>query len=231
MTTSANSSSIPAIDATINSYAKHSAKCIKNWKKSIKCELLDTIIHKYCKNKESVMIVLDIGCGLGLDAFRFANEGNCNVTAIDKTTDFINFAKENHKNMKCLQFIECDFTHIFSVEDQDYQPSIAKQKFNIFWANASLIHIPKADCAQFLSLLPTFASSEMNLFCGIFSKGTNEGIHGGNFAPGRYFSEYNEKELQEMFENQGWTVIEICDAKNYGRSGDWIQIQATIDLN
>ena len=138
-----------AEDATINAYIQYSDKCISNWSKKIKPNGLLKMLTKYCKtnsiNKQ--MRVLDIGCGLGFDSLIFANAGNCIVDSIDVVPQFLDFMKEKNtkESLTNINIIECDFNEILN------HPTISKQKYDILYNNASLMHLSKNDFNKWLS--------------------------------------------------------------------------------
>lgn len=117
---------------------------------------------------------------------------------------------------------------------------IGEYEFDIFWANASLIHMPKKDLLIFLENLHSLCrccgnnknkkdNSNSSIFGGIFCEGKGESILNGKFVPGRYFSKYDDCELWNYFCKTGWNVIKIGQATQYSRKGKWIEILCQCD--
>eukprot|EP01084_Bolivina_argentea_P140814 247491_1 len=207
---------------TVTAYSKYANKCINNWGKGKLTQpyaFLKELINTYCKNQDKCNII-DIGCGLGYDTLAFANgcSTESEIIGIDGTNEFINYAQIHHKKTN-LKFVKCQFKDIFT------HKLLFENKFDICWANASLIHIPKHELDVFLHDLHSICTGK-SIFAGVFCYGNGEGYSYGKFVPGRYFSSYNEQELATHFETNDWNVIGVKLSETYPRAGKWIEIIA-----
>lgn len=141
--------------------------------------------------------ILDIGCGSGRDA-KLLSDLNLQVCGIDFCSNLLNLAKAH---APLAQFHQMDIEAIhFSVSE-----------FDGAWAGCSLGHLPKklfpAALSQIYSLL-----KEKGIFYMTLKKGADEGLEVDRRFPGehrKYWSYFNENELQEFVESAGFKLLEL----------------------
>jgi 2-polyprenyl-3-methyl-5-hydroxy-6-metoxy-1,4-benzoquinol methylase len=151
--------------------------------------------------------VLDIGCGSGRDAVYFAKQGKC-VTAIDFAQSIIEEAKtiNNHENIS------------YRVDDVNSYETC--DKYDLIWANASLLHLTRAELSEVLISIKSMLSNG-GYFYSCFKQG--EGSSTDKF--GRFYSYYSQSELEEIFEDSGFEVCEIfTSSDSANRSVTWINV-------
>jgi SAM-dependent methyltransferase len=123
--------------------------------------------------------ILDAGCGSGRDALYFKQNGY-SVTAFDYSEELVKLASEHTGEMLlCLSFEDMEF------EDE----------FNGIWCCASLLHISRKEMKDvFLGL--TKALMNNGFLYASFKYGDSE-----EFRNGRFFSNWNEDEINQLVEN------------------------------
>jgi 8-oxo-dGTP pyrophosphatase MutT (NUDIX family)/predicted O-methyltransferase YrrM len=143
--------------------------------------------------------IIDIGCGSGRDAKNFSEKG-FRVTGIDFSPNMIEIAKRNAPK---ATFKNIDM-HSLDLEDT----------FDAAWANASLLHIPKA---RFLEVLEKIYSllNDNGLFYIKMKQGSHEGIekdHRYDNLP-KFFSYFEEDELKEVLREAGFELLDVFTTK------------------
>ena len=154
-------------------------------------------------NKNSSII--DIGCGSGRD-LKFFKQKGYQAFGIDASKELCKIASDYSKcPVECVDFISWK----------------SKQKFDAFWANASLIHLKKEEIINF------FASKFIYLKKGgIIYFSMKKNIKDGYDNKGRYFTSFSEDLLESILNvlpkatiMERWTN---CD--NLGRNIKWESI-------
>ncbi|QIW10589.1 class I SAM-dependent methyltransferase [Francisella sp. LA112445] len=148
---------------------------------------------------------LDIGCGSGRDALYFANKG-IEVTAIDFSSNIINEAKKinNHTN---IEYIATDI--------ENYKTN---EKYDLIWANASLLHLKKDKLVEVLKNIKKMLSTK-GYFYSCFKQGNNSEID----DLGRYFAYYDEQILRKVFENLNFNIRDFfISYDKTGRNVTWL---------
>lgn len=121
--------------------------------------------------------ILDLGCGSGRDSLFFKGLG-FSVTAVDGSPGMCKQASSIiGDNVRCLLF-----------ENLDY-----RNRFQGIWACASLLHVPKDDMQTILKKVSVAMVMHGILYVS-YKYGTEQ-----REKDGRLFSDYTEKNLDELF--------------------------------
>lgn len=150
---------------------------------------------------------LDISCGSGRDALYFANKG-IKVIAIDFSRNIINEAKRinNHTN---IEYMVADIT--------SYKTN---QKYDLIWANASLLHLEKDNLIEVFKSIKKMLSIK-GCFYVCFKQGNNSGIDN----LGRYFAYYDEQTLRKIFESLDFSIRDFfISYDKTGRNVIWLNV-------
>lgn len=124
--------------------------------------------------------ILDVGCGSGRDSKRFIKDGY-QVEAIDASEEICKYAsKYIGQQVKCQR-----------VEEITYE-----NEFDGIWACASLLHVGKEEMSSVIEKLYR-ALKKNGILYASFKLGSGE-----RFADGRFFNDYMEKEIMEIFSGQ-----------------------------
>lgn len=130
--------------------------------------------------------ILDAGCGSGRDTKIFKDLGY-DVTAIDGSAEMCRLASEfSGIDVEQMQFQDIDFIN----------------EFDGIWASASLLHVPSDELDLVLRNLKN-SLKENGILYASFKYGDFEGERNG-----RYFNDLTESVAIEIFENNGFNVIE-----------------------
>lgn len=159
--------------------------------------------------------ILDLGCGPGRDAKIFADKGYT-VMGIDLSEKMIAAARTMVKNAK------------FEVMD------VAKLKFKDgsfdgVWANASPMHMPKADATK--ALKEAYRVLKKG---GVFYLCVKEGSGQALLPDERYggvekfWSFYSKEYIEKAVENTGFAIIEsyVTEKRNPYATHPWISVFA-----
>lgn len=103
--------------------------------------------EQFC-NRLSGVKILEIGCGPGTDAAKFAEQG-LDVTAMDYSQEFIAVVKERYPGMK---------THVMDITE----PDLPLRSFNGIYGFGCFIHLPRLLADTTLSRL-----RNLLVLCGI----------------------------------------------------------------
>ncbi len=132
--------------------------------------------------------ILDAGCGSGRDALAFKQSG-FEVAAFDASPQLVKLARtQTGIAVQCSSFL-------------DFQEK--PDSFNGIWACASLLHLPPAQLQQTFLHLATFLAPGGVFYCS-FKYGDDEIERGG-----RYFTNLNEKRLQDVIRVTGLEIDTI----------------------
>lgn len=126
--------------------------------------------------------ILDVGCGVGRDALAFARAGY-RVTAIDGSTAMVKLARERTAgypvSVHHMTFAELDWTN----------------RFDGFWACASLLHLPQTEQRKVLTDLARALKPSGTGYAS-FKVGTGERVENG-----RYFFDMTGEKLRNTIRN------------------------------
>ncbi len=154
--------------------------------------------------------VLDVGCGSGRDSKRFIEDGY-QVEAIDASEEICKYASKFFgKQVKCQR-----------IEEITYE-----NEFDGIWACASLLHVAKEEMSAVIEKLCKTLKKNGILYAS-FKLGSGE-----RFADGRFFNDYAENEIIEIFSGQKGFEIKECfvteDVRKEWKGKMWINIIAKI---
>lgn len=152
--------------------------------------------------------ILDVGCGSGRDSKRFMEDGY-QVEAIDASEKMCKYASEfTGQQVKCRR-----------VEDITYE-----DEFDGIWACASLLHVGKKEIPAVLEKLCRVLRRNGILYVS-FKLGSGE-----RFADGRFFNDYREGEIIEIFSGQKGLEMKECfvteDVRKEREKEYWVNIIA-----
>ena len=155
--------------------------------------------------------VLDIGCGVGLDAFILSNSG-FEVKGIDVSEKMLEFARKNAPGCK---FIEGDFLE-----------AELSEKFDAIIMGAFIHLFPRHDASRVLqkakSLLNDGGLVFVSTTCsnvskeGLFRK---EGYSGSELRSRKFWT---EQELREFLESEGFDIIDFFKDFDEVRNKQWM---------
>ncbi|PSL17850.1 class I SAM-dependent methyltransferase [Shimia abyssi] len=142
--------------------------------------------------------VLDLGCGPGHWAARFANHGFL-VSATDASPEMAALAKD-------------DFGIDATVATFD--DLVAKGVYDGIWANFSLLHAPRAAFPGYLARVYTALKPG-----GVFHIGMKLGEAEGRDSLGRFYAYYGEDELKSLLGEAGFKVTRSRRGNGKGLAG------------
>lgn len=120
--------------------------------------------------------ILDAGCGSGRDAYLFKNRGY-EVTAFDASEGLCKLASAQlSESVVCMRFSEIEW----------------QGAFDAVWACASLLHVPKAELSESISLLLKALKPGGVMYCS-FKLGDHERELGG-----RFFTDMTDQSFREL---------------------------------
>ena len=218
-------------DPTLEAYQKYAGVAIRNWMKKPRTRKRTAIpgffleVLSLIGSAKRKTRVLDVGCGPGRDAIEFAKRG-FEVVGVDGVPQFLehaNLLRRKHGFQKRLRFVRGDIRAM-----DPGRGGLGPGLFDLIWANASLIHLPKRRLAGVLKNLRRFLASD-GILAAVFFHGAGEGVYQGSFVPGRFFARYRKQELREAFERAGWSVDRIKTVLNDMRRGRWLTVTARPD--
>lgn len=156
--------------------------------------------------------ILDLGCGSGRDSRYFMQKGY-QVEAMDGSQKLCTLASE-YIGRKVIYG---------RIEDLEYE-----NEFDGIWACASLVHIEKKDMRRVLARIKG-ALKECGILYLSLKYGQGEGIKNG-----RFFNYYDEREIQEIFnELEDMNIIELfktADVRSERSQEYWLNVLAKLNL-
>lgn len=162
--------------------------------------------------------VLDLGCGSGHDALVFLRAGHV-VHGVDATEIFLERAARRARRFGSrAQFELADI--------RTWVPPASR--YDLVWANASLIHVPKKRIVTVLRRLRISLRRTGRLVATIHN-GRREGVHPGTWIPGRFFASFLKKELLDYVKSAGFREALVQGVVNEDRKGRWLNLLAGDD--
>jgi SAM-dependent methyltransferase len=142
--------------------------------------------------------VLDLGCGPGHWAARFAAEGFA-VEATDASPEMAQQAADAYG---------------LEASVATFEDLVAEARYDGIWANFSLLHAPRRDLPGHLRRVHRAlrAGGALNL-------GMKLGEGEGWDKLGRFYAYYGEAELRDMLEDAGFTVLKARRDNGLGLAG------------
>ena len=122
--------------------------------------------------------ILDLGCGSGRDTKAFLDAGY-RVDAVDGSAELCRFAS-NYTGIPVRQML--------------FQDLDSAEAYDGIWACASILHLPKKELEVTLHRIQRALKPGGILYTS-FKHGTFEGLRNG-----RYFTDFTEETLQELWE-------------------------------
>lgn len=152
--------------------------------------------------------ILDVGCGSGRDSKRFMEDGY-QIEAIDASEEICKLASEYiGQQVKCRR-----------IEAITYE-----NEFDGIWACASLLHVAKEKMPVVIEKLCNALKKDGIIYAS-FKLGSGE-----RFTEGRYFVDYTEKEVVEVFGGQKGFEMKECfvteDVRKEREGKKWINVIA-----
>lgn len=153
--------------------------------------------------------ILELGCGGGQDCAYMLSKG-FDVTPTDGSAELARRAEKLiGRPVKVMRFEELS----------------ANEEFDGIWAEASLLHVPRADLAGVLALIHN-TLKEDGVFHASFKAGTTE----GHDDFGRYYNYPSREWLQELLIAGGWRDVAINEADGGGYDNKptrWLYLSAS----
>jgi SAM-dependent methyltransferase len=158
---------------------------------------------RFLKNVKYGGSILEAGCGSGRDALAFKNAGYA-VTAMDGSEQMVRLATA-HAGLPVLhkRFDEIEW----------------QEAFDAIWANASLLHVPRAELPFIMARLTRALKTG-----GVLYMSFKYGDHDG-FARERHFTHMTEPLLGEAIRDQGLEHVDMWASGDVraGRNGEiWL---------
>lgn len=163
-------------------------------------------------DKDKKLKILEIGCGPGaLAAALHRWYPNAEITAIDRDSNFINFAKENHSE---IYFVEGDATHL-PFDDDTFDVTISNTvsehiEPNLFYEEQKRVLKTNGVCLVLYSRTKASYSAgcleETEFEKAFWSKLENSDDLIERYGVGKYRT--NEKELPQCLKKRGFRNIE-----------------------
>jgi 2-polyprenyl-3-methyl-5-hydroxy-6-metoxy-1,4-benzoquinol methylase len=146
--------------------------------------------------------ILDVGCAGGRETAYLASKG-LQATGCDLSPSFIRLASKAYP--------QCSF---FVADMRNIETA---RKYDGIWCNAAFLHVPKSDAPATLKGFCRLLKPEGVLYLSVM-RGDFEGLRENKQMgwPERHFSEYSQKELDQMTTKAGFQ--KIADTSN---DTDW----------
>jgi SAM-dependent methyltransferase len=165
-----------------------------------------TRLDRFLSRLQPGVEVLELGCGNGRDSAEMRVRG-FSVVPTDGTPEMAaEAAKRIGIPVAVLRFEDIDMAAVFDG----------------VWANACLLHVPRAKLAGILAKIHT-ALRPGGVFYASFKAGENEGHDG----LGRYFNYPSKDWLRRAYEVRPWATIEIQENSGSGYDNqptDWLHV-------
>ncbi|KAL7463615.1 hypothetical protein ACHAXS_003976 [Conticribra weissflogii] len=160
--------------------------------------------------------LVDLGCGHGADTHHFSSLGH-NLLSVDYSINLLNRAQGLAPK-----------AHFLHMDMRDLSKALLPESLDGIWANASLLHLPKADAKAVLSDLRSAVKVGGVLYVNLklgaedttageagelfeidvrYSSNGEGGGDGSNLR--KLYSYYSLGEVKEVLKDTGWEVLEI----------------------
>lgn len=153
--------------------------------------------------------VLDLGSGAGQDV-RFLRARRYRVVGLDRTWPLLVYARRRGRH---LPFVQGDMRRL------PFRP----RTFDVIWAAASLIHLPKPAVRRLLRTLHTLVPAG-GLLAATVAQGSRAGFARTGWIPGRYCARWKKPELERAVKQAGWTVVRLDAVVGRERKGRWLNL-------
>lgn len=155
--------------------------------------------------------ILDLGCGAGQDS-RDLKRAGYRVIGLDLTRPLLSFARRRSPR---LHLVQGDIRHL----------PYRSEQFDIVWAAASLIHLPKSSVRSTLRHLCGLLKPA-GLLAATFVHGRQSGMLHEGWIPDRFISRWRKPELTVAVAKAGWTIERLTTVSNLEREGRWLNLIA-----
>jgi SAM-dependent methyltransferase len=164
-------------------------------------------LHAFLKKLPPGARILELGCGSGRDAGAMIKAG-FNVEPTDGTPEIAREAEQRlSRKVRVMRFDELD----------------SSEEYDAVWANASLLHVPRAALPHVLDLIFT-ALKPGGLHFASYKAGGLE----ARDDYGRYFNYFTREEVLELYRTAApWEVEEVIDSVEdgfLGKRSPWVAI-------
>lgn len=197
---------IPLTIGTSEFYNENADDLIKKYDQADMTHLYN-FATKYVKPGDSF---LDIGFGSGRDLDFFKNYG-CNIYGVDSNQKFVINARNRFKPLESFRFKHLDFCNIDLMFGQNH--------LDVIYSVATWMHLLKTEQKE--------AVKEMHY---VLKPGgyivLSFSLNGNGRNDGRYFDNLTKEGVIDMFNTEGFSVVEIDEAKDsLGRDDvEWVTI-------
>jgi 2-polyprenyl-3-methyl-5-hydroxy-6-metoxy-1,4-benzoquinol methylase len=193
------------MDKSIDYYNTHAAEYFQD---TISADMRDA--HKrFLRYLSEGALILDLGCGSGRDSMAFIKQG-FRVDSVDGSVELCKRAEAAiHHPIQQMHFDELS----------------AQSKYDGIWACASLLHVPKNELRSVLNRVAKALKPG-----GVFYLSVKQGVFEG-YRNGRYFADYQIRELKSYFEIENFLICEFWISKDVrpSREDNWINLIAIIN--
>lgn len=158
--------------------------------------------------------VLDLGCGAGTKTKYLLKHG-LKVVGADFSEKMIDIAR---REVAGAQFFVCDLHDIASLP----------QKFDAVFMQAVLLHIPKDDAQNVISIASAQLNAGGHLYVAVKEtkqdRPTEEMVHENDYGYSydRFFSYFTRDEIEHFFTAAGLKVV-FSEVQNAGKT-NWVQV-------
>jgi len=177
-----------------------SRKYCQTWENAADESVLDPFL-KILQETLPCARILDVGCGPGQYAIRFAGRGH-EVVLLDTSSFFLNVSKERirREGLRTPELLKCD---ILSPESRG-RVSIGK-KYDAIWCSGLFAHVPRSSQASTLQWFRGMLRPDGLLFVNILLDNPRV------FArDGRYYSYHGQgHDFEARLENAGYDIIQM----------------------
>ncbi len=143
--------------------------------------------------------VLDIGCGVGVDAGFMVSEG-FKITGIDLSKEMLSIARQ--------KFPQIDFRQQ-DIRELDFPPNT----FDGILASCSLIHIPKKDVSPLLKKFHKILSKDGKIYIGLQEGNSEEIFVEGPFKPDEklFLNVISFDEIKNLLVENGFSIVKYYE--------------------
>lgn len=139
--------------------------------------------------------ILDVGCGVGVDANHMASKG-FGLIGIDMSKEMINIAKQN--------FPDIDF-RVMDMRKLPFEPN----SFDGIFVAYSLIHVPKKETPQILEKLNTILRPHGIIYIAIQEGDSKEIFITEPLKPDEkmFINVFSSDEIKELVKKAGFSIV------------------------
>lgn len=143
--------------------------------------------------------VLDVGCGPGVDAETFVDDGY-DVVGLDRTPSFLDAGR---RAVPEASFVRGDMRRLPFADDA----------FDGVWGCASFLHVPRDEAPATLREFRRVLGDG-----GVLHLSVKRGEESGFEADGRYFETYLPGELRAILDDAGFGAVDLSEGEGWIRA-------------